>query len=101
PIRHLHAIATMIVLLLGLPGCLLVRTSEHIITLNEDGSGEGVIRLFDIRSDGQTDSLVKVDFDDLMVAYGSEKVAEFERLVREKQLPPSTSLAFLYRKYAH
>ena len=66
-----------------LPGCLLVRTSEHIITLRADGSGEGVIHLIDIRSDAKSDSLVRKDFDELMKAYGAEKVDEFEQLGRK------------------
>ncbi len=165
---------------LCVPGCLFVRTTEHIFTVREDGSGDGVIHLTDIRSDATTDSLVKRDFDDMMTAYGSKKVSEFERRgrtitakrlrvqgdtlmaeityaflspeaidglrinndevslmfaperevvrtngkvsktdkqetrivwprdakrfvyeVREKELPPSVSIAFLYRKYIH
>jgi hypothetical protein len=61
------------------PGCLFVRTTEHIFTIREDGTGEGVIHLTDIRSDAITDSLVKRDFDDMMAAYGSRKIAEFEK----------------------
>jgi hypothetical protein len=69
-------------LVLALPGCLLVRTTEHIITLKADGSGEGIIHLIDIRSDARSDSLVRGDFDELMKAYGAEKVNEFEQYGR-------------------
>ncbi|MBM2839576.1 MAG: hypothetical protein HW412_104 [Bacteroidetes bacterium] len=69
--------------LLGFPGCLLVRTSEHIITLKEDGSGEGIVHLVDIRSDASSDSLVRRDFDDLMAAYGAAHVEEFEKYGRQ------------------
>jgi hypothetical protein len=61
----------------------LVRTSEHIITLKEDGSGEGIIHMVDIRSDARSDSLVRRDFDDLMAAYGAKHVAEFEKYGRQ------------------
>ena len=172
--------AVALLLLLVLPGCLFVRTSEHIISLKANGSGEGIIHLIDIRSDARSDSLVRRDFDELMKAYGATRVGEFEQYgrkitakrlrvrgdtlmaeitytfsfldaidglratkdeivlifgpgrevvrtngktsrtenegtritwkreterlvyeVREKQLPPSVSLAFLYRKYMH
>ena len=81
--RRYYPIAVIFILLLGLPGCLLVRTSEHIITLNADGSGEGIIHLVDIRSDAHSDSLVRRDFDDLMTAYGAPHVAEFEQYGRK------------------
>lgn len=69
-------------LVLALPGCLLVRTTEHIITLKADESGEGIIHLIDIRSDARSDSLVRRDFDELMKAYGAKKVNEFEQYGR-------------------
>jgi hypothetical protein len=75
--------------MLALPGCLLVRTSEHIIALKSDGSGEGIIHLIDIRSDAPSDSLAQRDFDELMKAYGAQKVNEFEqygRKITTKQL---------------
>jgi len=74
---------TLFIALLGLPGCLLVRTSEHIITLKGDGSGEGIIHLMDIRSDARSDSLVRRDFNDLMTAYGAAHVEEFEKYGRQ------------------
>jgi hypothetical protein len=63
-------------------GCLLVRTTEHIIKINDDRSGEGVIHLIDIRSDARSDSLVRRDFDDLMHLLSAKKVEEFERYGR-------------------
>lgn len=69
--------------MLVIPGCIVVGTSEHIITLKEDGSGEGIIHLIDIRSDARSDSLIHVDFDELMKAYGAERVGEFERYGRK------------------
>jgi hypothetical protein len=76
-----HALTVVGVLLVAgaSSGCLLVRTSEHIITLNENGSGEGIIHLIDIRSDARVDSLVRRDFDEMMKAYGEVKVNEFEQ----------------------
>jgi hypothetical protein len=62
-----------------LPGCLVIRTSEHIVTIGANGSGEGIIHLVDIRSDEPADSLVRRDFDALMLAYKSPTVKEFEQ----------------------
>jgi hypothetical protein len=61
-----------------LPGCLLVRTSEHIITFRGTG-GDGIIHLIDIRSDAQSDSLIRSDFSALMDAYRAPVVKEFEQ----------------------
>ena len=79
--RHVMTLVALL-LLLVLPGCLLVRTSEHIITLKSDGSGHGIIHLIDIRSDARADSLVRRDFDEMMKAYGATKVNEFEQYGR-------------------
>ena len=62
-----------------LPGCLLVRTSEHLITVREDGTGEAVMRLIDIRSDGRTDSAVNADFDLFIRIAKNDRVPEFEQ----------------------
>ena len=70
------------IILLVVPGCLLVRTTEHIITLREDGSGEAVLHLIDIRSDASSDSLVMRDFNELMTVYGSKRIPEFEKYGR-------------------
>ena len=72
-----------LLLLTSVPGCLFVRTTEHIVKLNADRSGEGIIHLIDIRSDARTDSLVRQDFDDLMTAYGSDSVEDFEKSGRK------------------
>ncbi|HCV42176.1 MAG TPA: hypothetical protein DGH68_01735 [Bacteroidetes bacterium] len=69
--------------LLAFPGCLFVRTSEHIITVKANGGGEGIIHLIDIRSTAPSDSLVKRDFDELMNAYGAATVEEFESYGRK------------------
>lgn len=66
-----------------LPGCILIRTTEHRIKLNDDGSGEALLRLIDIRSDEMTDSLVRRDFDMLMVGLEEKGVKEFERAGRK------------------
>lgn len=70
------------ILMAGLQGCLLVRTTEHIISINDDRSGEGIIHLIDIRSDARSDSLVRSDFNDLMHLLSAKKVEEFERFGR-------------------
>lgn len=58
-------------------GCLQVRTVEHRITLNKDGSGEHMLRLLDIRSDGTTDSAVTHDFNVMMSSYDQSAGTEF------------------------
>jgi hypothetical protein len=73
---------TLLPLMLMLPGCLVVRTTEHIVNLNADGSGEAIIHLIDIRSDAPTDSLFHADFNDLMKVYHAKKIDEFERYGR-------------------
>ena len=66
-----------------LSGCILVRTTEHRIKLNENGSGEALLRLIDIRSDEQTDSLVHRDFDQMMKTYDKYGIDEFEKSGRK------------------
>jgi len=58
-------------------GCLQVRTVEHRIKLNKDGSGEHMLRLLDIRSDGTTDSAVTHDFNVMMSSYDQSGGTEF------------------------
>lgn len=62
-----------------LPGCIVIRTTEHRIKLNSDGSGEALLRLIDIRSDAVTDSLVRRDFVMMMKGVEEQGVKEFER----------------------
>jgi len=61
------------------PGCILIRTTEHRIAINEDGSGEAVLRLIDLRSDETADSLVQRDFRIMMSSYEREGEENFER----------------------
>ena len=63
--------------LLALSGCLVVGSTEHRITLNQDESGEGVLRLIDIRSDATTDSAVARDLEIMMSAYNQDAEKEF------------------------
>jgi hypothetical protein len=60
-------------------GCLLVRTTEHRIRLNEGGGGEAYMRLGDIRSDGVTDSARVRDFGVMMASSEEEGIRDFER----------------------
>lgn len=62
-----------------LTGCLFVRETEHRIKLNEDGSGEALLRLVDIRSDGGTDSAVTSDLEDMLASFEGDVEKEFER----------------------
>jgi hypothetical protein len=77
------------VLCVGLSGCILIRTTEHRITLRSDGSGEAVLRLIDIRSDETVDSLAQRDFRILMSSFDQEATNDFEdngRKVTSKKL---------------
>lgn len=65
--------------ILLLPGCILIRTTEHRITINDDGSGEAVLRLIDLRSDETVDSLVQRDFRIMLSSYEREGEEDFER----------------------
>jgi len=73
----------------GLSGCILIRTTEHRITLRSDGSGEAALRLIDIRSDETVDSLAERDFRILMSSFDQEATKDFEdngRKVTSKRL---------------
>ena len=94
---HHRVILTVALLISLLPGCLLIRTSEHRIKLNPDGSGEAVLRLVDIRSDGATDSAVVDDFNIMMSSFDKEGVKDFEqsgRKITEKRLYVSGDTLF-------
>ncbi len=74
------------VILLGasqLWGCLIVRMTEHRIRLDKSGSGDALMRLIDIRSDGVTDSAVTADFHDMMGSYRDTTVKQFETSSRK------------------
>ncbi len=75
--------------ILLVPGCILIRTTEHRITINEDGSGDAVLRLIDLRSDETVDSLIQRDFRIMLSSYESEGQEKFERdgrRISEKRL---------------
>jgi len=67
----------------GIQGCILVRTTEHRVTFNDDGSGDAVLRLVDIRSDAPDDSLIARDVHQMMQAYDKYGVEEFEQQGRK------------------
>ncbi len=64
---------------LVLSGCLFVRETEHRIRLNSEGGGEAWVRLMDIRSDGQTDSSVTADLNDMLTSFLEDLQKDFER----------------------
>jgi len=71
-----------LILLLALsfgPGCILIRTTEHRITVNTDGTGEAVLRLIDLRSDETADSLIQRDFTNMMSSFTADAVRDFEK----------------------
>ena len=75
--------------ILLVPGCILVRTTEHRISINDDGTGEAVLRLIDLRSDETADSLVQRDFRIMISSYEREGAESFERdgrKITEKKL---------------
>lgn len=82
PIVRSRVLAVLLSVLVGaslMPGCILIRTTEHRITVNEDGSGEAVLRLIDLRSDEMADSLVQRDFRIMMSSYEKEGAEQFSR----------------------
>lgn len=81
PIRR-SSIAWLLLVSL-LPGCILIRTTEHRITINEDGSGEAVLRLIDLRSDETQDSLIVRDFDIMISSFEREGIMDFEKMGRK------------------
>lgn len=88
PARY-TAFTALVLAVTSLCGCILIRTTEHRISLNPDGSGEAVLRLIDIRSDETVDSLAERDFRIMMSSFEDDAVKEFEeggRLVTGKQM---------------
>jgi hypothetical protein len=79
PVHWLIMMFGVVAISLTLPSCLLVRTTEHRVRINEDGSGEALLRLSDIRSDGTTDSAVVHDAEVMVSSFDKEGVADFER----------------------
>ncbi len=76
---HSRLVVGTVLLALLVPGCIFVRTTDHRVDVNRDGSGQGFLRLIDIRSDQTVDSLLVRDFEEMMIAYGKPGVAEFEQ----------------------
>jgi hypothetical protein len=72
-----------VLVLLLLPGGLVIRTTEHRVRLNKDGSGDAVVKLIDIRSDGVTDSAVVHDFEVMMASFEKSGVEDFEKAGRK------------------
>jgi hypothetical protein len=79
--RRDHVAALILVCFFS--GCILIRTTEHRITVNEDGTGEAVLRLIDLRSDETADSLIARDFSIMMASFEKEGVADFEKMGRK------------------
>ncbi len=81
--RPIHLLRqTLLILLFALSfgtGCILIRTTEHRITLNADGTGEAVLRLIDLRSDETADSLIQRDFTNMMSSFKADAVRDFEK----------------------
>lgn len=84
-IRRVHAIVGGILLLASgmLQGCIEVRTTDHRIWFRKDGSGEGIMRLIDIRSDESSEKKMREDFDILMKIYLEEGLDQLENTGRK------------------
>lgn len=70
-------------------GCLEIRTTEHRIRVNEDGSGDHSLRLIDLRSDAVGDSAIGADYRGLIAGFENELDKEFDvkgRKITEKKL---------------
>jgi len=80
PVRLLRRTPLILALVVSFwPGCILIHTTEHRITLKADGTGEAVLRLIDLRSDETVDSLVQRDFTNMMTSFEKDAVREFEQ----------------------
>jgi hypothetical protein len=77
--RTAAAVLLVLAVIMALPGCIVIRTTEHRISVNEDGSGEAVLRLIDLRSDEMADSLVQHDFRIMISSYEKEGAEQFSR----------------------
>jgi hypothetical protein len=105
--RWWSGIAGVVLAAMAFGGCLLVRTTEHRIRLNEDGSGEALMRLVDIRSDAGTDSLVSADLDEMMRilrdSTGGGFVTETRRITAQQVFLAGDTLvgelAYIFRGY--
>jgi hypothetical protein len=92
PAARKHLVASVLLLGIGaaglvFPSCLLIGTTEHVVKIGEDGIGEALLRLSDIRSDGTTDSAVVHDTEVMIASFDKEGVADFEkpgRKIRDK-----------------
>ncbi|MDH3252869.1 MAG: hypothetical protein OEM41_08755, partial [Ignavibacteria bacterium] len=82
--RRMHATLGVLALVAAgiLQGCIFVRTTDHRILFQKDGSGEGIMRLIDIRSDASSEQDVREDFDMLMKIYLGEGLEQFENAGR-------------------
>jgi hypothetical protein len=80
--RRSSAIPLLVLMLAVLPGCLQVRMTEHRIKLNKDGSGEHMLRMIDIRSDGVTDSAVAHDYRVMISSFDAGVEKEFQAKAR-------------------
>jgi len=82
-LRQAGALAALLLTVSIFHGCLLVRTTEHHVRLNADGSGEAILRLYDIRSDAQSDSGIASDVARLLVVANGKGVSLFEQNTRK------------------
>lgn len=78
----LFLLATAVLLL---PGCILIRTTDHRIRVNSDGTGDAVLRMIDLRSDGTTDSAIVGDVNRLVTMFNDSGPMLFEQNTRKIQ----------------
>ncbi len=64
-------------------GCIVIRSTEQRVWFKKDGSGEGIMRLIDIRSDETTPEGLKADFESMMKLYLETGLEDFENSGRK------------------
>jgi hypothetical protein len=76
-------VAALLIAALLAQGCVVIRSTEQRVWFKNDGSGEGVMRLIDIRSDETTPEGVKADFESVMKLYLQTGLEDFENSGRK------------------
>jgi hypothetical protein len=64
-------------------GCIVIRSTEQRVWFKKDGTGEGILRLIDVRSDETTPEGVKADFESMMNLYLQTGLEDFENSGRK------------------
>jgi hypothetical protein len=76
-------LAALFLLAVSLSGCILIRVTDHRVKVNRDGTGEAALRLIDLRSNADSDSLVGEEFKRLMAACTDSGLHSFAQNTRK------------------